>query len=575
MRARRPLTVLALLLVLGVLVYAAWTLVRVHGDLLAAQTAATQLERALDEERAEQAAIELAGLQEHAGSAADRTDGPLFEVLSWLPVVGDDADGVRRVSGALSGLAEGGLPPLVSTVEDISAGSFLPRKGRVPVDRVAALEQPVTTASASFAAASQRLAGGDSEGYVGALATAYDDLRAVVDDGAAALGAAETATRLLPAMLGSEGERRYVAIFQNNAELRTTGGLPGAAALLTADKGRLSLGRQTGSLPQLPEPVLPLSRAERELYDQMLGTHYQDANFIPHFPRTAELVAAHWERQFSERVDGVVSFDPIALSYLLKGTGPVEVAGVKLTSRNAVDVLLHDTYQRLEPEAQDAFFAAVARTIFDKLAAGQGNPRAVLEALARGTREQRLLVTSFDKGEQAELGGHPIAGEVAGADDGPQLGVYLQDATESKLTYLLDYEVTGLRVTSCSEGVQTLTGRLELRSRVPAGGEGLSPSVLGNSGEMGRPGDQFVQIELHAPQGGKIKQIRADGKKRPVWPTALRGHQVAQTFLVVEAKGKHEVAFTMTAPAAASEIDVRVTPGVEREDESSVLQAGC
>lgn len=169
-----------------------------------------------------------------------------------------------------------------------------------------------------------------------------------------------------------------------------------------------------------------------------------------------------------------------------------------------------------------------------------------------------------------------IAGEVAGEGEQPQLGVYLNDATMSKLTYFLDYEVTDVAVESCQDGVQTLRGRLRLHSRAPKGGEGLSPSVIGaGDDELIKRGDQLIQVELHAPQGGKLRRITVDGKKRPAFKTTLLGHHIAQTFVEVRAQGRHEVEFVMTAPAEVRDLEVRVTPGVEKENESSVVRVGC
>ena len=44
-------------------------------------------------------------------------------------------------------------------------------------------------------------------------------------------------------MLGEEGERTYLVAFQNNAEVRATGGMPGSMVELTARDGRLKMGR--------------------------------------------------------------------------------------------------------------------------------------------------------------------------------------------------------------------------------------------------------------------------------------------------------------------------------------------
>ena len=55
---------------------------------------------------------------------------------------------------------------------------------------------------------------------------------------------ATLATRLLPAILGGDGSRRYILAMQNPAEARATGGIFGNWAELTAANGKLELGAQ-------------------------------------------------------------------------------------------------------------------------------------------------------------------------------------------------------------------------------------------------------------------------------------------------------------------------------------------
>lgn len=577
MRPRRLLLVAAVVVLL-LAAYAAWSLWQVRGDLLAARADAERLQSVLREGDPADAEAEaaLAALQEHSRAAADRTDGPLWSALAVLPVVGDDVDGVRRLSGTLADLVEDGVDPLVSVAGDLSAGAFLPKDGRVPIGRVGELERPVSSSARAFSRAAAELGEGDPDGYVGALASAYSDLDDRISEGAEALTAAATATRLVPQMLGAEGERRYVLVFQNNAELRTTGGMAGASALLVARDGRLELDRQIGGLPYRPEPVLPLTREERYLYGTKVGGFYQDANFTPHFPRAAELWAEHWRRNFGVDPDGVLAMDPVALSYLLEGTGPVQVGGTTLTSQNAVDVLLNESYQRLDTEQQNVFFAQAARVVFDTVASGEGDPRAIVEALARGVHERRVLLSSFDAQEQAELAGTRIAGELAGAEGTPQLGVFLNDSTESKMSYYLDHEVT-VTAGECAGGRQPLHGTVTLSSSAPVDGEGLSESILGNfDGDVVPRGGQLVQVELYAPQGGGIQSIKVDGKDRPLFPTRHRDHPVMQTSVLVQPQKTYELTFEMTASAGEErDLDVRVTPGVAEEDESSVVRLGC
>ena len=76
------------------------------------------------------------------------------------------------------------------------------------------------------------------------IAAPVQELDAKIGRAARLADRASRAVRLLPPMLGADGTRRYLFLFQNNAEIRATGGIPGAFALLTADDGRLRLGQQ-------------------------------------------------------------------------------------------------------------------------------------------------------------------------------------------------------------------------------------------------------------------------------------------------------------------------------------------
>ena len=74
-------------------------------------------------------------------------------------------------------------------------------------------------------------------------------------------------------MLGADGPRTYLMLFQNNAELRATGGIPGSFATITARNGKISLGRQgdAGTIGRFDAPPIPLTPDERALFGLNLG----------------------------------------------------------------------------------------------------------------------------------------------------------------------------------------------------------------------------------------------------------------------------------------------------------------
>ena len=92
-------------------------------------------------------------------------------------------------------------------------------------------------------------------------------MQQLLTTGARLTHAAAIATDLLPAMLGEDGQRRYLLAFQNNAEPRATGGLVGNVSLLKADHGQLSIGRATSPYAlENGRYVAPQSDEERFIF---------------------------------------------------------------------------------------------------------------------------------------------------------------------------------------------------------------------------------------------------------------------------------------------------------------------
>ena len=154
------------------------------------------------------------------------------------------------------------------------------------------------------------------------LVRAREQLREVTS----ALDAAADAAQLAPGMLGADGQRNYLLMIQNNAEVRASGGIPGALAILTLDNGKLTLGVQSSAseIGQM-SPPLPVDAEQEQIYSSRLGEYMHDVNLTPDFPTAASTAQAIWEKKTGQRVDGVISLDPVALGYILKATGPVQI----------------------------------------------------------------------------------------------------------------------------------------------------------------------------------------------------------------------------------------------------------
>ncbi len=128
--------IVMLLLLFG---YAAWSVISTRTALLDAQASALRFQRAVAQQDAKSSHTELLALQRSFRSAHARSDGPLWAVGSRLPWVGDDVSAVRTVASVGDDLAQGTLAEIVDETDNRLADRLVParRPDRHQGDRVA------------------------------------------------------------------------------------------------------------------------------------------------------------------------------------------------------------------------------------------------------------------------------------------------------------------------------------------------------------------------------------------------------------------------------------------------------
>ncbi|MEH0846133.1 hypothetical protein V6U81_27510 [Micromonospora sp. CPCC 205711] len=168
----------------------------------------------------ERARRTLAALHEQAGSARDDTGDPAWWLGQRTPYAGDDLTAVRQIAVAIDDLARRAFPVLLHT----DLATLVPRDGRLDVARLRTLAAELGTADTAVRTARTSLNAVPTGNLVTQVRTALVGLRDEIDRLAGLTGAADQGARLLPALLGAEGPRRYL--------LKVGGGLVGAGAVL-------------------------------------------------------------------------------------------------------------------------------------------------------------------------------------------------------------------------------------------------------------------------------------------------------------------------------------------------------
>lgn len=130
-------------------------------------------------------------------------------------------------------------------------------------------------------------------------------------------------------VLGLSIDKRYLLVFQNNAEIRASGGFLGSYALVDIRDGKIrNLEVPAGGSYDL-EAGLKGKKFSSPYPLHLVNPlwNFWDANWWPAWPKTARHLMWFYEQSGGPSVDGVISLTPTVVEKLLKITGPIDMTG--------------------------------------------------------------------------------------------------------------------------------------------------------------------------------------------------------------------------------------------------------
>jgi len=127
-------------------------------------------------------------------------------------------------------------------------------------------------------------------------------------------------------VLGDNDVRRYLLVFQNDNELRATGGFMGSFALVDLRNGQIEKitipeGGTYDVRAGLAEAVAP-PEALRLVANRW---EFQDSNWWPDFPTSAKNIKWFYEKSGGPTIDGVIAVNSSFLGKLLSVVGPINL----------------------------------------------------------------------------------------------------------------------------------------------------------------------------------------------------------------------------------------------------------
>lgn len=166
------------------------------------------------------------------------------------------------------------------------------------------------------------------------------------------LNSINSVVSLLKAILGSQTTKEYVLIFQNNNEVRATGGFIGSLAQIAVHDGTLRVVEVPGKGAYEINDDFDLKIVPpRPLWLINNAWQIQDANWWPDWPTSAAKLVWFYQTARGFPISGVVSLTPDVLIDLLRVTGPVDLTktyGLTVTADNFLTTVQDISYNQQE-----------------------------------------------------------------------------------------------------------------------------------------------------------------------------------------------------------------------------------
>ena len=518
------------------------------------------LQRARDHLVGAQTAVETGQVQQaqtlltQAATEIRRANGRVYtnelSLVGWVPVVHQNLAALQRSVGVAFTLANGGQRILAASQPLVGSSGHLDvtlHGGTTPVKTLQAVAVEVDRLLLALPTQTDeprsRLLLGPVSRLQHAVYAESGRRRQQIDGIGHGL-------RVLDELVGGNGPRRYFVGVANTAEMRGSGGMILAYAILESDNGTVKLVDSSGiDKLKIPAPVTNVLPADyNRRWDRFGPTaNWRAANFGADYTLNGRVLEAMAASATGQRFDGAFQVDPAGLAAILEGIGPVPVAGLgTVTSANVVDLTLNQAYTQfpnrdvrqdvLATVATDTFQALTSRTLT--------TVRSLATAVAEAARQRHIVVWADDVGTEREAHFFSADGSLpdpSGADYGM---LTVQNVAGNKLDYYLDTSVS-LRGDRGTRYPSTVAAKVNLANTAPVGGR--PPYVFGpfDAGQVA--GEYRGIVSLYLPTGTTLTGSAGDAATQPTL-TGEGGRTVATFEVRIPAARQSTVTLQLVLP---------------------------
>ncbi len=371
-------------------------------------------------------------------------------------------------------------------------------------------------------------------------------------------------TLLAPNLLGYQSPKRYLVFFQNNDEIRATGGFIGGAALVTMQNGDIAEFAFKDSYDfDGPGPRGPIAPpAPMAKYMLFEDWRLRDSNWWPDFPTSARKAMEFLELDSKQKVDGVIAIDQDVVVELLSNVGPVPVTDFRevVTAENFLELM--DIYshppgykafddfadrRKVVSDDRKAFMGYVGEALIDKLNLSDKEVLIkTLPSLIDLIAEKHILVYTTDAQSAEILRSAGLDGSVA-VEDGDYLMVVDSNVGYSKADKYIERSISyDIKIDSRSTPREAI-----LKLRYKNTSKATPPHCSAEEIDFWTSHDACYKdyIRVYVPEGAVF--LGASGLDSPIDLYTENDRLVMAGLMVLGPDREREVAFRYAPPRSA------------------------
>lgn len=363
-------------------------------------------------------------------------------------------------------------------------------------------------------------------------------------------------------LLGVDGDRNYLVLFQNDKELRATGGFISAYSIMKVSNAKFepvssddiyNLDAKYKPMYPAPQPIVDLIKGP---YILSQNIRLRDMNYNPDFKLSMEMFTKEAEKVGLSKIDGVIAVDTQLLVNLLDALGEIGVPGfgnfsTKIEAKcNCPQVIYElESFADIEgpiiwdpltgkiilrPPNSDNRKKIIGPLMNSILANAFGSTKdklpKLIDAVFRSMTEKHVLFYLYDEKAQQAVESFGIAGRVEETKDdyllvsdsnlgGRKSNLYVKTEVEQEISVNKDGSI---------EKVVTLT------YKNPEKFDGWLNSVLPN------------WVRVYVPEGSTL--ISVDGLEKEYETITELGKTVFSGYFKLRPEGVSKVSFRYKLP---------------------------